>query len=125
MDRETFSDPTVAKILNKYYYPVKFDAESRREVIWNKRIYPAATEGTNNIHMFVRASVGRRAGFPSYAMYRADGNRAQRLSGFMTAKEFVMVLWYYASGDNEKYSFENYQQIFDKEIKPVMEKALK
>ena len=27
MDRETFSNPVVAKILNTYYIPVKFDAE--------------------------------------------------------------------------------------------------
>ena len=27
MDRETFSDPVVAAILNKYYIPVHFDAE--------------------------------------------------------------------------------------------------
>ena len=32
MDRETFSDPTVAAIMNKYYYPVKFNAEGSEVV---------------------------------------------------------------------------------------------
>ena len=31
----------------------------------------------------------------------------------------------FASGDNTKYSYDKYMQIFDKEIRPVMEKALK
>ena len=37
MDRDTFSDPTVAKILNKYFYPVKFNAESSDYIDKNGR----------------------------------------------------------------------------------------
>ena len=39
MDRDTFSDPTVAKILNKYFYPVKFNAESTKKIVWFGQTY--------------------------------------------------------------------------------------
>ena len=41
------------------------------------------------------------------------------------AAEFVVVLWYFANGDYERYPYERYRQIFDKEIRPDMEKKLK
>lgn len=122
MDRETFTDPTVAKILNKYFYPVKFDAEGSDSFTWAGKSYsPARSNRRGAQHPFAE---GLR-GYPTYVLYRADGSPIQAIPGFYSAKEFAMVLWYFASGDCDRYAFEQYQKIFDKDIRPVMEKALK
>src|ERR671918_265399 len=34
MDKKTFSEPAVAKLLNEKYYPVKFNAEQREDVLF-------------------------------------------------------------------------------------------
>jgi thioredoxin-related protein len=125
MDRQTFTDPTVAKIMNTYYYPVKFNAEGNETVTWNGRVYPPATQGRNKVHVFTQATLGQRIGFPSFAIFRADGTLLTVVPGFYPPKEFAVILWYFASGDNAKYPYDKYMQIFDKEIYPVMEKALK
>ena len=39
MDRETFTDPTVVAIVNKYYYPVKFNAEGDFAFQWQGDTY--------------------------------------------------------------------------------------
>ena len=124
MDRDTFSDPTVSKILNKYYYPVKFDAEGSKKVIWNGRVYPPATAGRNGLHSFASTILGKQAGFPSAAFLRADGSLVQVVPGYFKPQEFATILWYFASGDCNKYSFEQYQKIFEKEILPEMQKQL-
>lgn len=125
MDRDTFSDPTVSKILNKYFYPVKFDAEGSKRVIWKGRVYPSASAARNGLHSFTTAILGRNIGFPTYAFLRADGSMLKSVPGYYKPEEFVVILWYIASGDCDKYSFEQYQKIFDKEIRPTMEKTLK
>ena len=125
VDRQTFTDPTVAKIMNTYYYPVKFNAEGNETVTWNGRVYPPATQGRNKVHVFTQATLGQRIGFPSFAIFRADGTLLTVVPGFYPPREFAVILWYFASGDNAKYSYDKYMQIFDKEIYPVMEKALK
>lgn len=125
MDRDTFSDPTVSKILNKYYYPVKFDAEGNDKVVWNGHVYPPAAAGRHNVHTFTAATLGKQAGFPSYALFRPDGSLVQVVPGYYKPDEFVVVLWYFASGDSDKYSFEHYKGIFDKDIRPTMEKELR
>lgn len=119
MDRETFSDPTVDKILNRYYYPVKFNAESKKAFTWFGKKYNAAN-GRSRAHEFARGIQG----YPTTVLYKADGTLFQSIPGYISAKEFIVILWYFASGDYERYSFDRYQQIFDKEIRPTMEKEI-
>ena len=121
MDRETFSDATVAKLLNKYFYPVKFDAEGSATVNWFGKTYRPVNQGRNRQHEFARGLQG----YPTFVLIKADGTPLQAIPGFYSAKDFTVVLWYFASGDCDKYPFERYQKIFDKEIRPTMEKALK
>lgn len=125
MDRQTFTDPTVAKLMNTYYYPVKFNAEGTETVTWNGRVYPPATQGRHKVHVFAQATLGQNIGFPSFAIFRADGTLVTVIPGYYSPRDFAIILWYFASGDNAKYPFEKYKQIFDKEIYPTMQKALK
>ncbi len=120
MDRETFSNTTVAKLLNRYFYPVKFNAESSKNFIWFGQNYKGAS-GRNRVHEFARGVKG----YPTTVLYRADGSVFQAIPGYSPASDYIIILWYFASGDYQKYPFDRYQQIFDKEIRPSMEKALK
>ena len=120
MDRETFTDATVTQIINKYYYPVKFNAESRSAVTWFGTTYPPAS-GRHRSHGFARGIQG----YPTSVLYLANGKALQAIPGFYSAKDYAIILWYFASGDYQRYPYERYQRIFDKEIRPVMEKELK
>ena len=127
MDKETFSDPVVAAILNKYYMPVHFNAEGNDAFEWKGLKYQGAgvnAQGRPNTHPFTVAVLGKRIGYPSFAIFNKDKELVQILQGYQSAYDFQVVLWYLCSGDKEKYSFEEYQQIFDKKIKPVMMKQL-
>src|SRR5690606_20775174 len=39
MDRKTFNDPIVAELLNTQYYPVKFNAEQRGDVVYDGTVF--------------------------------------------------------------------------------------
>lgn len=121
MDRDTFTNTTVAKILNKYYYPVKFNAEGNDTFTWAGQTYKPAKTGRNRTHEFAR---GVR-GYPTFTLFHANGSPLQSIPGFVPANQFIVILWYFASGDCDRYPFERYQAIFDKDIRPNMEKKLK
>ncbi len=120
MDRETFADATVAKILRRYFYPVKFNAENTKSFTWFGQTYKAPN-GRSRVHEFARGVQG----YPTTVLYRADGTVFQAIPGYATPKEYIVILWYFASGDYQRYPFERYKQIFDKDIRPFMEKELK
>ena len=127
MDRETFANPVVAKILNTYYIPVKFDAEGRSEFSWQGTKYtniataPGARPSTNS---FAKAVLGTQMGFPSFGLFNSNQSKLTIIQGYQTADDFIVMLWYFASGDNRRYPFDKYQKIFDKEIRPVMNQKL-
>lgn len=126
MDRDTFSDPVVSAILNKYYIPVQFDAEGAESFTWNGTKYsnPQHSGQKPQTHPFTRAILGQKIGYPSFAVFNSNGGLTQILQGYQNAYDFSMVLWYFCSGDNNKYTFAEYQQVFQEEIKPVMMKKL-
>ena len=121
MDRKTFRDPTVAKLLNRYYYPVKFNAESNVTFQWKGQTYRPGKGGIRPQHDFARGLQG----YPTFVLFKADGSVVQVIPGFYKAEDFIVILWYFASGDCERYPYERYRRIFDKEIRPTMDKALK
>lgn len=127
MDRDTFTDTTVAKIMNRYYFPVKFDAESDAAIVWAGEQYKGnpPMNGRRRPHEFAYAALGKQMGFPSFAIFNSEKKLINVLPGYYSAKDFVIILWYFASGDYQKYPYERYQQIFDSEIRPEMEKKLK
>ncbi len=126
MDRETFSDPVVSAILNKYYIPVHFDAEGSSTFTWNGTKYSntQAPGQRAQTHPFTRAILGQKIGYPSFAIFNRNGGLTQILQGYQGAYDFSMVLWYFCSGDSQRYTFDEYQKIFQEEIKPDMMKKL-
>lgn len=126
MDRETFSDPVVAAILNQYYIPIHFNAEGDDVFDWQGTTYGPGkvVNGRPGTHAFTRATLGSRIGYPSFAIFSPDMRLIQMFEGYRTAGEFSMILWYICSMDYTRYTWEQYQQIFDKEIRGGMMKAL-
>ncbi len=127
MDKETFSDKVVAKIMNKYFIPTKFDAEGDAAFTWNGVDFKGgvvAANGRRATHPFAQTILGARMGFPSFAIFGADRSLISVVPGYSNAAEFTVILWYYASGDYQKYPFDKYAAIFDAQIRPKMEKTL-
>lgn len=127
MEHDTFSDPVVAAIMNQYFVPVKFDAEGKSAFTWNGTKYANTNPSVNGrpaTHPFTVAVLGQKIGYPSFAFFGKDRKLITILQGYQPAGEFQIVLWYLASGDSNRYSFEQYQKIFDSEIRPVMMKKL-
>src|SRR6478736_5236100 len=55
MDKKTFSEAKVAKILNEEFYPVKFNAEQRGNVVFNGTTFKFVASGNNGYHELAAA----------------------------------------------------------------------
>ena len=117
MDKETFTNETVVRLMNKYFVAVKFDAEGNSEFTWNGTPYanpkPQVATGRPVTHPFARAILGTKIGFPSFAVFDPQRNRITVLQGYMSADELVVTLWYIVSGDYKTYEFEQYKTHFN------------
>lgn len=85
MDQSTFLEPEVVKYINENYIPVKFDAESKDDVVFKGKLYKyvKASNG-RGVNAFAYFSLKGRMSYPSYAVITPSGDTERILVGFMT-----------------------------------------
>ncbi len=89
MDRETFSDPKVKKLLEKNFITIRIDAENRTDKLnFQGKVFTPA-ELTKAM---------RVTGYPSLAYLESDGKVIMVIPGFQKPAEFMPNLKYVKDG---------------------------
>jgi len=118
MSAQTFNQPEIAKYINENYYAVKFNAEGRDSVQFDK--YTFVTSDVSNPkapHQFALSILDNNLAYPSIVFLNNQIQRLDILRGFYPPKSFEPVLKYYGSGDYEKTTWEEYQKKFSSSLK--------
>src|SRR5579872_755561 len=55
MDKNTFPDPEIARVLNENFYPVKFDAEQTADVVFRGNTFKFIPQGNRGYHQLAAA----------------------------------------------------------------------
>lgn len=110
MDSKTYSKSHVANYLNNKFYAIKFNAESREDIIWRGNVY--RFDPQKNIHSLALALITGEKGYPN-TVFIAD-KYAQPLSvpGYMKPNEFQVFLTYFGEKKHESSDFETYARGF-------------
>ncbi len=118
MSSQTFNDPQIAKYINDNFYAVKFDAESKDSVKFDKYVF-VSTDPTNPKapHQFAASILDNQMAYPSIVFLSNQIQRLDVIKGFMPPKNFEPVLTYYGSGDYQKTKWEEYEKNFTSALK--------
>ena len=93
MDRTTYSHAKVAAYINEHYYAVKYDAESKDSVAFNRIKYGFNTGAkTNDLALYL--SFGQRS-YPNTIFLENINARPAPLSGYMKPAEIEAPLRYF------------------------------
>ncbi|MGC1242755.1 MAG: DUF255 domain-containing protein [Chryseosolibacter sp.] len=65
MDKKTFNDPEVAKLLNEKFYPVKFNAEQREDVVFEGTTFKFIDQGGRGTHQLAAALLNNKLSYPT------------------------------------------------------------
>ena len=118
MSAQTFNNPEIAAYINNKFYAVKFDAESKDSVKFDKYVF-VSTDVTNPKapHQFAASILDNHLAYPSIVFLNNQIQRLDVLKGFMPPKNFEPILTYYGSGQYQKIKWEDYQSKFISTIK--------
>ena len=123
MDKNTFNEPTVAKVLNEQFYPVKFDAEQTADVVFNGTTYKFVPYGNKGSHQLAMALLNNQMSYPTVVFLDEDYKAAYPLAGYRKPEEFHKFLLFF--GENHFKKGEMAWQDFEKTYKsPYTEAAL-
>lgn len=103
MDKKTFNEPAVARVLNEKYYPVKFNAEQREDVVYNGTTFKFIEHGGRGTHQLAAALLNNQLSYPSVVFLNEDFAIVNILKGYRQAPEFHKIAEF-IGGDHYKTS---------------------
>jgi len=119
MDKETFTDPVISDILNKKFYPVKFDAEGNESVTFLGKTF--INDGkAGKAHQLAVALLQGQLSYPTvvFLTFQPDGKVGlSPVPGFKQPKEMEMLLSFFADKAYETQKWEEFQKTFVGKVK--------
>jgi thioredoxin-related protein len=104
MDRSTFSAEKIVLILNKDYYPVKLNAESKRAIdVKGESTTPRAVARKFNV-----------SAYPTTVYLDENQNLIQSIPGYQNADNLDMILNYFGGDFHKNTNFKEFQQNYNK-----------
>ena len=113
MDKTTYKNEKVVEYINKNYYAVKYNAESKQDVVFNNKTYKYNERYKTN-DLAIELSFGRLE-YPNTVFLSALAARPAPLSGYLKPKEMEAPLKYFAERKSEQETFVDFNQKLQKE----------
>lgn len=118
MDNKTFTDARVAKILNEEFYPVKFNAEQREDVVFQGTTFKFIASGRGGYHQLAASLLNNKMSYPNFVFLTDEFHIVplvegySSLPGFRKPEEFHFFLSYVADEEYKKMNIVEYQKIY-------------
>lgn len=117
MDKNTFPDPEVAKILNEDFYAVKFNAEQTADVVFNNVTFKYIDGGGGRgVHQLAAALLNNQLSYPNFVFLDEEFKIIpvfpgyQSLPGYRKPQEFHIFLTYVSDEIYKKMGIEDFQK---------------
>ncbi len=118
MDKATFQHPKIAEYMNKNFYAVKFDAETKDNLKFKGADYkfvPAGRKGYNELaHKW--GNRNGRMGYPTIAFLDKNLDRIEAISGFKQAADFDALLKFFGEDHYKDQKFNEFAANYTSEI---------
>lgn len=112
MDKNTFSEPSVAKILNEKFYPVKFDAEQIGDIEFDGRTFKFIPQGRSGVHELAAALLNNQMSYPTVVFLDENFKMIQPLAGYQKAPEFHRIIEFIGEDHFRKMKWSDFQTIY-------------
>jgi thioredoxin-related protein len=112
MDKNTFSDPRVATVLNEKFYAVKFNGEQREDVVFQGTTFKFVPNGRNGYHQLAAALLNNQLSYPTVVFLDEDFKMLQPLAGYRQAPEFHMIAQFIGEGHYKTVKWEDWQKTY-------------
>lgn len=115
MDATTFADPRVASYLGENFYPVKFNAEQKEEIVFNNHTFKFVANGRRGYHELAAALLNGKLSYPSVVFLNEKYEIIQVLPGFRKADEFLKIAKFIGDDHYLNTPWPEYSEAYDSE----------
>ncbi len=116
MDATTFSDPAVAELMNKHFYPVKLNAEGKDDIVLGDRTFKFVANGRRGYHEIAAIITKGRLSYPTISYVDYQGKVLEAAPGFKNPDQFKVHLSYYSSDAYKSKTFKEFSDSYQAEL---------
>jgi len=109
MDNKTFSNKVIADYMNSNFYPVKFNAEQKADVILDGKTFKFVASGQRGYHELAAQLLNGKLGYPSVVFLDEQTKMIQPVQGYIQAKEFDEIIKFIGGGHYKSQKWEDFQ----------------
>lgn len=124
MDRNTYTNDTIVKYINKNYYAVKFNAEQKEDITFKGKVYHFVKTSRNGYHELAAELLKGQLAFPSTVFLDESQAVLQSIQGYKDPLGFEMIITYFAENLYKSTPWSKYERDFlsQKKSLPVTDK---
>ena len=111
MDKTTYEDPQVIEALNRYFLPVKFNAEREDSVNYRGVSYTMKAQGIRSTHEFAIHILSGKMGYPTTSFLGIDHDLLTNIPGYIQADEMTMILKFFGENKHLSMSYDDFKQL--------------
>ena len=115
MDATAFSDPVIAKYINKHFYAVKLNAESKSDISFNgvKYVNPNPNQRRPTHQLASIAAVNGRLSYPTIVYVDENLQLLSQVPGYVDAKGIEPIIHFFAEEAYKKMSYDDFLNQFE------------
>jgi len=110
MDKNTYTHKQVIDYIQRNFYPVKMNAETKEMITWRGKQFKY--NDAYRVNDFAILLTGGRLSYPSTIIIPADGSTPQAIPGYLKPADMELILKYFGEGHFGKTPFQEYQKHF-------------
>ena len=112
MDKNTFNDREVSRLLNEKFYAVKFNAEQREDVVFDGHTFKFVPSGRSGYHELAAALLNNQLSYPTVVFLDEEFKMIQPLAGYRKAPEFHIIAQFIGEGHYKTVKWDDWQKTY-------------
>lgn len=114
MDKATFQQPDISSYINKNYYPIKFDAETKEDILFKDKVYKYVRQGTRGYNQLAAEITFGKLSFPTIVFLDEKLNVIQPIPGYKDPTSLDRIMRYFAEGHYKTTPWKKYEEMCPK-----------
>ena len=111
MDKSTFPNKNVTKILNESYIPVQFNSEQLADIVWGGTTYKVVRpKNSGRYHSLAAQWLKGNLSYPSIVILDEHGKLIQAIAGYRRAAEFEKMMAYFATDSHKTTNWATFEK---------------
>jgi thioredoxin-related protein len=112
MDKATFGNTDISSYINKHYYAIKFDAETKTDISFKERVFKYVRSGSTGYHELAAEITFGKLSYPTIVFLDETLNVIQPIPGFKDPTSLDKILRYFAEDFYKTTPWKKYEMMY-------------